>query len=256
MRCNVEKIWTYLHQKSKNRISRKSSRSRNLLAAKFTSMNILVHLPNHGVIVCRPCGVAIAPHNLQAHLNRLHIEQSTAPASRDLVQAFVDETLPSMLEKPLLDPRTEEIRSPESDCKALPGLRLCQGFRYNSRGFVCKSINQIRQQQNVQYARVRRHRGGKRVRNSSTTVNRVADSLSKQPMPWRIAHYQRFFSAGKRSHCLLDLLAPAESPRDIGVIRSVRGPASKETKSITEKVIQQLRNIEGQSVRIKGVTAR
>ena len=87
-------------------------------------MDILLHLPNHGVIVCRPCGVAIAPHNLQAHLNRLHIEQSTALGSRDLVRIFVNETLPSILEKPLLDPRTEELYLLELDSKALPGLRL------------------------------------------------------------------------------------------------------------------------------------
>jgi hypothetical protein len=106
-------------------------------------MDILVHLPNHGAVVYPPCGVAIAPHNLQAHLDKLHIEQSTALASRGLVRIFVDETLPSMLENPLLDPRTEELRLPEPDCKALPGLRLYQGFGCNSCGFVCKSINQI-----------------------------------------------------------------------------------------------------------------
>ena len=86
-------------------------------------MDILLHLPNHGVIVCRPCGVAIAPHNLQAHLNRLHVEQSTALASRDLVRTFVNEALSSMLEKPLLDLRTEQLRLPKPDCKALPGTQ-------------------------------------------------------------------------------------------------------------------------------------
>ena len=86
-------------------------------------MNILVHLSNHGVIVCRPCSVAVAPHNLQAHLNRLHVEQSTALASRDLVRTFVNEALSSMLEKPLLDLRTEQLRLPKPDCKALPGTQ-------------------------------------------------------------------------------------------------------------------------------------
>jgi hypothetical protein len=73
-------------------------------------------------------------------------------------------------------------------------------------------------------------------------------------MPWHIAHYQRFFSAGKGSHCFRVLLASAESPRGIEVTRPAGGPASSETQSITDKVIQQLRDIEGQSVRIKGLT--
>jgi hypothetical protein len=140
--CNVSKRYGRVYMKNQ-RITYHGDCRDLLLAAKFTSMDILVHLPNHGVVVCRPCGVAIAPHNLQAHLNRLHIEQSTALASRDLVRTFVNETLPSMLEKPLLDPRTEELRLPEPDCKALPGLRLYQGFGCNSCGFVCKNINQI-----------------------------------------------------------------------------------------------------------------
>ena len=123
MHCNVSKRYGRVYIKNQ-RITYHGDCRDLVLAAKFTSMDILVHLPNHGVVVCRPCGVAIAPHNLQAHLNRLHIEQSTALASRDLVRIFVNETLPSMLEKPLLDPRTEELRLPEPDCKALPGLRL------------------------------------------------------------------------------------------------------------------------------------
>jgi hypothetical protein len=45
---------------------------------------------------------------LQAHLNKLHIKQSTALASRALIRISVKKTLPSMLEKPLLDPRKEQ----------------------------------------------------------------------------------------------------------------------------------------------------
>ena len=123
MHCNVSERYGRVCIKNQRIAYHRNCRD-IVLVAKFTSMDILVHLPNHGVVVCRPCGVAIAPHNLQAHLNRLHIEQSTALASRDLVRTFVNETLPSMLEKPLLDPRTEELRLPEPDCKALPGLRL------------------------------------------------------------------------------------------------------------------------------------
>ena len=62
----VGKIWTFLYQESTNHISRESCDL--VTAAKLTSMDILVHLPDHGVVVCRPCGAAIAPHNLQAHL--------------------------------------------------------------------------------------------------------------------------------------------------------------------------------------------
>lgn len=94
------------------------------------------------------------------------------------------------------------------------------------------------------------------MRNRSAAVYGVADSLSKELMPWHIAHYQRFFSAGKGSHCFRVLSASAESPRGIEVTRPAGGPASNETQSITDKVIQQLRDIEGQSVRIKHLTAR
>lgn len=52
------------------------------------------------------------------------------------------------------------------------------------------------------------------------------------------------------------LLASAQSPRGIEKTRPARGLASSETQSITDKVIQQLRDIEGQSVRIKDVIAR
>jgi hypothetical protein len=150
-----------------------------------------------------------------------------------------------MLDKPLLDPRTEELCLPEPDCKALPGLRPYQGFGCNSCGYVCKSINQIRQHHNVEHAHVRRHRGGKRVRNRSAVVYGVADNLLKEPVPWYIAHYQRFFSAGKGSYCFQMLLASTENLRGIEITRLAGGPASSETQSITDKVIQQLRDIEG-----------
>ena len=94
------------------------------------------------------------------------------------------------------------------------------------------------------------------MRNRSAAVYGVADNLSKEPVPWYIAHYQRFSSAGKGSHCFRVLLASADSPRGIEVTRPAGGPASNETQSITDKVMQQLREIEGQSVRIKDVTAR
>lgn len=229
--CNVSKRYGRVYIEN-SRIAYHVSCRDLVLAAKFTSMDILVHLPNHGVIVCRPCGVAIAPQNLQAHLNRLHVEQSTALASRDLVRTFVNQTLPSMLETPLLDPRTEELRLPEPDCKALPGLRLYVGFGCNSCGFVCKSMNQIRQHQNVEHSPVRKHRGGKRVRNRGAAAYGVANSLSKEPMPWHIAHYQRFFNAGRGSHCFRVLLPSAESPRGIGAatpVASSTEPASTPT---------------------------
>jgi hypothetical protein len=56
---------------------------------------------------------------------------------------------------------------PDQTARPCPELRLYQGFGCNSCGFVCKSINQIRQHHNVEHAHVRRHRGGKRVRNRS-----------------------------------------------------------------------------------------
>jgi hypothetical protein len=155
-------------------------------------MDILVHLPSHGVMICKPCGVAIAPQNLQAHLNKLHIEQSTALASRNLFQTFVNETPPSMLEKPLLDPYTEELHLPELDCKALPGLKVYQDFGCNSCRFVCKSMNQIRQHHNVEHARVRKHRRGKRVRNHSAAVYGVTKDLSKDvntPLRHSLHHF-------------------------------------------------------------------
>jgi hypothetical protein len=213
-------------------------------------------LPSHGVMVCKPCGVAIAPHNLQAHLNKLHIEQSTALASRGLVRTFVNETLPSMLEKPLLDPRTEEVHLPEPDREALPGLKISQGFGCNSRGYVCKGVNRIRQHHNVEHAPIRKHRGGKRMRNSSAAKDAVANGLPKEPMPWHTAHYQQFFAAGGGSNCFRVLLASAENSRDHETIRSIGGSLSNETQSITDKVIRQLRDIEGQSVRVKDIAAK
>jgi len=35
-------------------------------------MDILLHLPAYRVSVCQPCGIAVAPHKLQDHLNNLH----------------------------------------------------------------------------------------------------------------------------------------------------------------------------------------
>jgi hypothetical protein len=79
-----------------------------ILPSKLTNIDILIYLPRYRVMGCKPYGVAIAPHRLQAHLNKLHIKQSTALASRALIRISVKKTLPSMLEKPLLDPRKEQ----------------------------------------------------------------------------------------------------------------------------------------------------
>ena len=87
-------------------------------------MDVLLYLPSYRVMVCKPCGVAIAPHRLQAHLNKLHIKQLTALASCDTVRRFVNKTLPSILDSPLLDLRKENVHLPDLDCKALPRLKI------------------------------------------------------------------------------------------------------------------------------------
>jgi hypothetical protein len=126
-------------------------------------MDILIHLPSYRVMVCKPCGVAVPPYMLQAHLNKLHIEQLTALASRNLVRFFVKEIIPLLLGKPLLDPRTEIVVLPDPDCESLPGLSILQGFGCNSCEYVCKGIDQIHQHYNVKHAPVRKYRGGPRT---------------------------------------------------------------------------------------------
>jgi hypothetical protein len=128
-------------------------------------------------MVCKPYSVTVALHRLQAHLNKLHVEQSTALASRDLVRRFVNETLPSIIDSPLLDPRKENVYLPNLDCEALPGLKILQGLGCNSCGYVYKGINQIRQHHNVEHASFRKHCRGPRKKHSSARQSEIDHQL-------------------------------------------------------------------------------
>jgi hypothetical protein len=187
-------------------------------------MDILLYLPSYRVMVCKPCGVAIAPHRLQAHLNKLHVEQSTALASRDTVRRFVNETLPSILDSPLLDPRKENVHLPDLDCEALPGLKILQGLGCNSCGYVCKGIDQIRQHHNVEHASFRKHRGGPRKKHSSARQSEIDHQLIRGQPPWHTACYLLRYST-------LERVAFQSVPRVAGScdLRSRRVPGFTQT---------------------------
>lgn len=152
-------------------------------------MDILLHLPAHRVLVCLPCGIAVAPHRLQSHLRMLHLEQSGALATRELVKRFVIDTLPSILDRPLLDPRTEPVQLPATDSEPLPGLKVYTGLGCNHCPVVCKNANQIRQHYNTSHATVRKHRGGPRTRKKVFSLG-PSDVLPADEAPqWHTANY-------------------------------------------------------------------
>jgi hypothetical protein len=107
-------------------------------------MDILLHLPAYRVLVCQPYEVVVAPYRLQDHLNKFHLGQSRVLATRELVRRFVIDTLPSILDRPLLDPRAELIELPATDSEALPGLKVHIGLGCNHYPVVCKNVNRIR----------------------------------------------------------------------------------------------------------------
>lgn len=219
-------------------------------------MDILLYLPSYRVMVCKPCGIAVAPHRLQAHLNKLHVEQSTALASRDLVRRFVNETLPSILDSPLLDPRKENVHLPDLDCEALPGLRILQGLGCNSCGYVCKGIDQIRQHHNVEHASFRKHRGGPRKKHSSTRQSEIDHQLIGGQPPWHTACYQRFFGGGRGSQCFRVVSKLAGSTEKGETIDSAADLGCSGSETITDKVMRQLKEIESRSKCVKDTPAK
>lgn len=130
------------------------------MPVSIATMEILENLPEHRVLVCRPCGIAVAPHWLHGRICKLHVGQCTGLPANKAAQLLVDEDLPAMLDRPLLDPRREYVSLPALDCEALRGRHTHRRVGYNYCHFVCKGTGVMRKHYNAEHALVRRTRGG------------------------------------------------------------------------------------------------
>ena len=128
------------------------------------TMDVLVSLPTYRVLICTPCGKAIIPRHLFAHLRRLHMSHSYALGSVELIHRSVKDTLPSIIEAPLVDPNKENVTFPPPDSEPLPGLQLHQAFGCNHCPFACGPLEVMMQHYNQNHALNRRTRGGLKSR--------------------------------------------------------------------------------------------
>lgn len=219
-------------------------------------MDILLHLPAHRVMVCLPCGIAVAPHRLQNHLKKLHLGQSGPLATRELVRRFVIDTLPSILDRPLLDPRAESVQLPATDSEALPGLKVHTGLGCNHCAAVCKNANQIRQHYNTSHAAVRKHRGGPRTRQKGFSLGPSAVLPAGEAPQWHTANYQRFFGGGRGSQCFrVKFSAPLIEGKENDT-NPVNHLQLGELDTVADRVIRRLKDLETSPICVRDTAAK
>lgn len=116
-----------------------------------TPMDVLAHIPEFRVVVCKLCKTAVHPSTLSTHLRRSHLRLFSASVSRDQIQIYVRSTLPSLSEHSFLDPRNESIITSTPDQTPIPQLRISSGYGCSYcplvsliRSGACKSVTMSR----------------------------------------------------------------------------------------------------------------
>lgn len=89
-----------------------------------SAMDVLEHIPEFRVVVCKLCKTAVYPSALRTHLRRAHPRYSAKSVSEEQFRSYTRITLPSILEHPLLDPRSEKVITPRLDQTPIPCLSI------------------------------------------------------------------------------------------------------------------------------------
>jgi hypothetical protein len=97
-------------------------------------MDLFVVYPQYQVLVCKPCGFAVAPRHLAGHIKNRHARDACRDAGLDSVRAR--SRIPAvtlarrLLQKyDLLDPQTHKIPLPSPTEPPLPDLKLHCGYQ-------------------------------------------------------------------------------------------------------------------------------
>lgn len=153
---------------------------------------------------------------------------------------LIDEEIPAILDRPLLDPRREHVSLPALDCEALPGLHIHRGVGCNYCRLVCKGTEAMRKHYNVEHALVRRTQGGvRRHRGSSAKLAQDFEHFGGRPA-WHDAAYQRFFAGGKGSQCFRVRAPQSHGEHSTPEHLDRPGQIAETDDSVTAAVLQDL----------------
>ncbi len=140
-----------------------------------------------------------SPSVLARHLRHLHSRDSPTLASERLLQTFLEETLPSVLETPLLDPASEGLVFPPSNCRPFENLTIAKGLGCSHCPLVSVSEHRLRKHFNERHAAVSRSRGGLKGSGSSNIRDQLERKHFGDEAPWTSVCFQRFFKSGPGS---------------------------------------------------------
>lgn len=147
-------------------------------------MDILEYWPDYRLLICKRCKRAIYPPLLATHLKRLHMRDTPQLASSQLVQAFMDETIPEILDASLLDPRLEPLILPPLNCHPFENLQTHKGYGCNHCSLVSKSEDVLQKHYNAQHAVVRRGSGGRKSSGSRAIREHLNREHFGDVAPW------------------------------------------------------------------------
>lgn len=83
--------------------------------------DLLVHLPQYGILICKACQFAVQPTALSGHLLRHQIYRTERKQLLDRVSALV-------IHEP------EDVPFPPPECATFPHLPVYEGYRCNAVG--------------------------------------------------------------------------------------------------------------------------
>ncbi|KIW21070.1 hypothetical protein PV08_01649 [Exophiala spinifera] len=130
-----EHSFRQLFHHSGSRDAGRNNKLHRWTAAEFLD-DLLVYLPDHGLVICKPCGFAVQPNALSSHLLRHQIY-------RDRRQKILDQVAELVLLQPAQVPLPTDI--PE----AFPHLPVASGYRCNLPGCDHLCISEKRMSQHL-----------------------------------------------------------------------------------------------------------
>lgn len=161
--------------------------------------DVFVFNPQHRILICKPCGFAVAPQHLTAHIKNKHAEISGYDSgfefavSRTKIPAVaISEALSAKYD--LIDPNTQHIPRPLPSEPPIKHLKLIPGYQCTRcdfvRGKTKYAIDQIKIHFNV-------HRTIPRKKGRPSRAANVWEA-DKEPI-FKEVYCQRFFGAGHNS---------------------------------------------------------
>lgn len=175
-------------------------------------MDLLVHLPRHGIIVCSECKYAVLPSHINSHFSNKRKHKTDKKARDSLIQrvAAIDGLIPN--DEVL---KSREFEFPEPTALPIPalgkpktnGLKCTLPYRNKKCGYICCSLQQMQEHCFEVHDWKSTNKGGR-------PKNDTPAKESEQPWETGI-HCQRFFKQGARSgyfqvRCIAETIQQAQ----------------------------------------------